>query len=359
MEKRLLSLALASLMAVSVLSGCGGSGASSTGSSGASSGGAASSAAAADAAHPNSDGNFTKDGKFKVAWISMNDSDAWHYLTHCTAEQVFSKYSDQIEIEFFDKQNDDSRQIDIFEQCIAAGDYGAVVFVCTSDVMDYMDRLHEVGTATFAYNGAMDEYAESGGMTMYRCDDYAGTLAVGEYAVELLPENAKVVELTGTPGSETVALRTKGYMEAIAKRDDVELIASQSADWSKDKAFTIMTDFLAAYDQIDGIFCHNDSAALGAIEAIQAAGLDPKEYVITGVDALYDGAVAISEGLIDASAYQDSEERATAILNDILDIIEGERSYLDYGAYATAPIVKTAENVQPLLDYYVENGLDQ
>lgn len=356
MKKKALAMLLASLVTVSTIAGC-----SSGSSSAASSGGvAAGTSSSTDmSAHPNSDGNFTKDGKFKVAWISMNDSDAWHYLTHITAEKVFAEYSDIIEIEFYDKQNDDAKQIDVFEQCIAAGDYGAVVFVCTSDVTDYMNRLHEVGTATFAYNGAMDEYAEAGAMTMYRCDDYASTLAVGEYAVELLPENAKVVELTGTPGSETVAQRSKGYMEALESRSDIELIASQSADWSKDKAYTIMNDFLAAYDQIDGIFCHNDSAALGAIEAIQAAGLDPKEYVITGVDALYEGASAIADGLIDASAYQDSEERATNILNDILSIINGERSYLDYGAYRTPATIKNQDNIKELLDYYVENGLDQ
>ena len=357
MKKKLLAGILTALMLLCALTACGSRPASGAADTPKEPAGAADSVPESGS-KTGSDGNFTSDGKFKVAWISMNDSDAWHYMTHCTAEQIFAGHKDQIEIEFFDKQNDDSRQIDIFEQCIASGDYGAVVFVCTSDVMEYMDRLHKVGTATFAYNGAMDEFAENGGMTMYRCDDYAGTLAVGTYAAGLLPENAKVVELTGTPGSETVAQRTKGYVEAL-EAAGAELIASQSANWSKDTAYTIMSDFLTTYDQIDGVFCHNDSAALGAIEAIQAAGLDPKDYVITGVDALYEGAAAIADGLIDASAYQDSEERVTNILNDILAIISGERSYLDYGAYAVAPVVKTADNIQSLLDYYVEKGLDQ
>ncbi len=116
---------------------------------------------------------------------------------------------------------------------------------------------------------------------------------------ELGTEPITVVELQGTTGSAPALDRKEGFEEAIADNDNVEIIASQTGNFTRSEGRTVMEGFLQSEDDIDVLFAHNDDMGLGAIEAIEAAGLTPGEDIkIVTIDAVKDGMQALADGKI-------------------------------------------------------------
>lgn len=112
-------------------------------------------------------------------------------------------------------------------------------------------------------------------------------------------EDINIVELQGTTGSAPANDRMSGFKEEIAGNPKLKIIASQTGDFTRAKGKEVMQAFLKANKDIDVLYAHNDDMALGAIQAIEAAGLKPGEDIkIISVDAVKDGMQAASEGKI-------------------------------------------------------------
>lgn len=112
-------------------------------------------------------------------------------------------------------------------------------------------------------------------------------------------EDINIVELQGTTGSAPANDRMQGFKEVISSNPNLKIIASQTGDFTRAKGKEVMQAFLKAHKDIDVLYAHNDDMALGAIQAIEAAGLKPGEDItIISVDAVKDGMQAASEGKI-------------------------------------------------------------
>ncbi|EHR61867.1 ABC transporter substrate-binding protein [Saccharomonospora cyanea] len=123
----------------------------------------------------------------------------------------------------------------------------------------------------------------------------AGEWLVAESEGE--PE-VNVVELEGTTGAAPAIDRHTGFAEAIAGTN-IEIIASQTGDFTRSGGKQVMEAFLKSHDDIDVVYAHNDDMGLGAIEAIEAAGKEPgKDIKIITVDAVKDGMQALADGKI-------------------------------------------------------------
>lgn len=132
----------------------------------------------------------------------------------------------------------------------------------------------------------------------------------GEKAGDWLVENAadsdvngdgtvNVVQLEGTTGAAPAIDRAEGFASKIAADDTIEVTASQTGDFTRDGGKQVMESFLQSDDSIDVVFAHNDDMGLGAIEAIEAAGLTPGEDIkIITIDAVKDGMQALADGKI-------------------------------------------------------------
>lgn len=112
-------------------------------------------------------------------------------------------------------------------------------------------------------------------------------------------EQVNIVELQGTTGSAPANDRKVGFEEIIKSNPNLKIIASQTGDFTRAKGKEVMQAFLKAQKKIDVLYAHNDDMALGAIQAIEAAGLKPgKDIIIISVDGVKDGFVAAGEGKI-------------------------------------------------------------
>ena len=112
-------------------------------------------------------------------------------------------------------------------------------------------------------------------------------------------EDVNIVELQGTTGSAPANDRKAGFADVIKSNPHLKVIASQTGDFTRAKGKEVMQAFLKANKDIDVLYAHNDDMALGAIQAIEAAGLKPGvDIKIISVDAVKDGMQAASEGKI-------------------------------------------------------------
>ena len=102
------------------------------------------------------------------------------------------------------------------------------------------------------------------------------------------------------------------------------IVASQPANWERDQGFNVFQNMLQAHADIDTVFAASDLMALGAIEAIAAAGKTGKIRVI-GFDALDDAKKAIAAGTMDASVAQFPYEMGKAAVESAVKVMAGEK----------------------------------
>ncbi len=118
---------------------------------------------------------------------------------------------------------------------------------------------------------------------------------------KLLPEGGKVVELVGTVGSAPANDRYKGFRETMSP--NIEIIDSQSGDFTRAKGKEVMEAFLKKYGaDITALYAHNDDMALGAIQAIEEYGLKPGEDIkIVSIDAVRGAFQAMIDGKLNVT----------------------------------------------------------
>jgi len=113
----------------------------------------------------------------------------------------------------------------------------------------------------------------------------------------------RILELQGTPGSAPANERRRAFAEALAKYPDLKIIDSQSCDFRRSGGKEVMEAFLKKHGRdFDIVYSHNDDMALGAVQAIEEAGLKPgKDVTIVSIDAIKEALQAIIDGKLNCT----------------------------------------------------------
>src|SRR5262249_18159455 len=111
-------------------------------------------------------------------------------------------------------------------------------------------------------------------------DNLEGGRVAGEFVATKLGGKGKVAILEGIPGHETGDSRLKGFREIIARHPGIEIVSSQTANWERDQGYNVFQNMLQAHPDIQALFACSDLMALGATEAIAAAGKTGKIIVV-------------------------------------------------------------------------------
>jgi simple sugar transport system substrate-binding protein len=142
-------------------------------------------------------------------------------------------------------------------------------------------------------------------LTAVRSDLVHEGEVAGQWLVDNKPDgDCRVVELQGTTGSSPAIDRATGFRNAIEGNDEIEIARSQTGDFTRSGGKEVMESFLQAEgggENICALYAHNDDMAIGAIQAIKEAGIDPgDDILIVSIDAVPDIFLAMAEG--DANA---------------------------------------------------------
>lgn len=143
--------------------------------------------------------------------------------------------------------------------------------------------------------------------SLYACFIGSDFLEEGRMAAAWLVKKTggkgRIVELQGTPGSAPANDRRKAFAEGIAKHPDLKIIDSQSGDFRRTGGKEVMEAFIKKHGKnIDILYAHNDDMALGAVQAIEEAGMKPgSDIIIVSIDAVREGVQAVVAGRINCT----------------------------------------------------------
>lgn len=162
-------------------------------------------------------------------------------------------------------------------------------------------RAKAAGIPTFLVDRSVDANVAQPGR------DYVSFLGSdfidqGRRAAEWLMENFDadegiIIQLEGTTGSSPANDRKKGFDDAVAADDRFTIVASRSGDFARDEGRRVMETLLQAHPNVNVVYAHNDEMAIGAIQALEAAGRQPgTDVTVVSVDGTRDALQAIIDG---------------------------------------------------------------
>jgi simple sugar transport system substrate-binding protein len=149
-----------------------------------------------------------------------------------------------------------------------------------------------------------DRTIQTADESLYACflgsDFYTEGRMAADWLAKKVNGTGRIVELQGTPGSAPANDRRKAFGESIAKYPGLKIIDSQSGDFRRTGGKEVMEAFIKKHGKsIDILYAHNDDMALGAVQAIEEAGLKPgKDIIIVSIDAVREGVQAVVDGKI-------------------------------------------------------------
>ena len=139
-------------------------------------------------------------------------------------------------------------------------------------------------------------------------NNYQGAQLGAEEFVKLMGEAGNYVELLGRESDLNAGTRSKDYHDVIDEYPDMKMVAQQSANWSQTEAFSKMQSILQANPDIKGVISGNDTMAMGAWAALEAAGR--KDVIVVGFDGSNDVRDSIKAGGIKATVLQPAYAQA-------------------------------------------------
>lgn len=230
-----------------------------------------------------------------------------------------------------DAQNDAQNQITQVENLIAQNVDVIVVAAVDSDaILPAIDMCEAADIPLVGVNMLFN--TEEAYHYVGPDDVLAGELEM-QYAIDAIGGEGNVVILEGPIGQSAQIQRLEGNMNVLDQyKGKVELLAQQTANWSREEALTLVENWIETFGgEIDAVIAQNDEMALGAIQALEAAGVKD-EVVVTGVDAIKDGCNAIKEGKLLGTVYQDAALEGQEAIQKAYDVLEGTvtEKKLDY-----------------------------
>lgn len=158
-------------------------------------------------------------------------------------------------------------------------------------------------------------------ITFVGSDDVALADAVGARLIEHIGREGDIVVMEGTSGSVTSKARLAGFRRAAERFAGIRILAVGAGNYQRDDARWLMEEWLGAFPRIDGVLCANDVMALGAIEAMHAAG---RMLPIVGVNALPEAIRALRDGTLLATVDFDALKMACIATEAVLRHLRGE-----------------------------------
>ncbi|MDA2925723.1 substrate-binding domain-containing protein [Acidobacteria bacterium AH-259-G07] len=245
------------------------------------------------------------------------------------AEEAAKRLDVNLIVQAAERELDVEKQMQILENLIQTQvDAICVTPSGSKEIIPAIAKANQARIPVLVLDTRVDpEAAKEAGIkieTFIGSDNYEGGRIAGQYLVKLFNGKAQVAILEGIPGHETGDSRLRGFHDGIKEAPGIEVVASQPANWERDQGFNVFQNILQAHRQIDALFACSDLMALGAVEAIAAAGKTGQIKVI-GFDALQETRIAIADGTIEASVAQYSDEMGRIGIESAVRVLNGEK----------------------------------
>jgi ribose transport system substrate-binding protein len=200
-----------------------------------------------------------------------------------------------MEIIVTDGNNDSAKQVSDVEDLIARGIDALIISPLTAEALtDVCQKAMDAGIPVIT----LDRNVNTEVTAFVGAENKPMGVASAKLLAEMLNKKARIIEIQGTAGASATIDRHDGFVEELANYPEMEIISEQYCDYLRENAMKYMEDMLQRFGpgEIDAVYAHNDEMALGALEAIRAAGRDNEGIKIIGMDGTEVAFEAIKAG---------------------------------------------------------------
>lgn len=244
------------------------------------------------------------------------------------ARESAEKMGVQLLVQAAEREVDVEKQMQIIENLIQR----KVSAICVTpsgskEIVPAIVKANRAGIPVLIIDTRVDSatLAEAGGRiaTFIGSDNVQGGRIAGQFIVQQLKGRGKVAILEGIPGHETGDARLSGFHQVVDLVPGIEIVTSQTANWERDQGYNVFQNILQSHPDVEALFACSDLMALGAIEAIAAAGRTGEVFVV-GFDAIEDARLAITAGAMAGSVAQHPAEMGKYAVEYAQRLLRGE-----------------------------------
>ncbi|GIN84328.1 ribose import binding protein RbsB [Heyndrickxia sporothermodurans] len=223
-----------------------------------------------------------------------------------------------MEVIVIDAQNDSAKQVNDVQDLLQKGVDALLINPTDSAAISTaVQSANDVGIPVIT----LDRSADKGKVeSLVASDNIKGGEMAGQYIVDKLGKNAKVVELEGVPGASATRERGKGFHNIADKQ--LKVIEKQSAHFDRTEGLNVMENIIQGNPDVQAVFAHNDEMALGALEAINSSG---KNILVVGFDGNDDALKSIKEGKLNATVAQQPQLIGKLAVKAAGDALKGKK----------------------------------
>ena len=244
-----------------------------------------------------------------------------------------AKGMDGVDVQIEDAQDDVAKQLDQINNFIASGVDAIIVNPVDTSATEAMSAAAAAAGVPLVYvnrqpinlDSLPDNQAFVGSNEIE-----SGTLEAFQMCRDLRAAGksggAKAYLLMGQLSNQAAIQRSKDVHDVIGMDmcNFITLIDEQTANWSRNEAQDLVTNWISSGEPFDAIFANNDEMAIGAIQAMKAAGISMDDVEVGGVDATQDALQAMTAGDLDVTVFQDAAGQGSGALDAALALAKGK-----------------------------------
>jgi inositol transport system substrate-binding protein len=254
--------------------------------------------------------------------VSMLFDDLW-LTTLRDAMTEYAATQPGVELVMVDSKEDVATQLGQVENFVAQKVDVIVLIPANTDAADPMTKAAQDAGIPLVYVNRIPANLPEG-VAYVGSDSIQAGIMQAEWLAEQLGGKGNVVIMNGNLAQEAAQKRTEGEKQVFATFPDIQIIKEDTANWSRSEGLALMENWLASGDQIDAVASNNDEMAIGALQAIEAAG-KLGEILVGGVDASPDALQEMDKGRLNVTVFQNAKGQGEGGIKAAIALARGEQ----------------------------------
>jgi inositol transport system substrate-binding protein len=254
--------------------------------------------------------------------VSMLFDDLW--LT--TLRDAMTKYAASqpgVELIMVDSKEDVATQLGQVENFVTQKVDAIVIVPANTDAADPMTKAAQDAGIPLVYVNRLPANLPEG-VSYVGSESIQAGIMQAEWIAKQLNGKGNVVIMNGNLAQEAAQKRTEGEKQVFAKYPDIKIIREDTGNWHRDEGLALMENWLSSGDQIDAVASNNDEMAIGAIQAIEAAGKLGK-IIVGGVDASPDALQEMDKKRLNVTVFQNAAGQGEGGIKAAIALARGEK----------------------------------
>jgi len=253
--------------------------------------------------------------------VSMLFDDLW-LTTLRDAMTEYAATQPGVELIMVDSKEDVATQLGQVENFVAQKVDVIVLIAANTDAADPMTKAAQDAGIPLVYVNRIPSNLPEG-ISYVGSDSIEAGIMQAEWLAEKLGGKGNVVIMNGNLAQEAAQKRTEGEKQVFAKFPDIHIIKEDTANWSRADGLALMENWLSTGDQIDAVASNNDEMAIGALQAIEAAG-QLGNILVGGVDASPDALQEMDKGRLNVTVFQNAKGQGEGGIKVAIALARGE-----------------------------------